>query len=290
MRKFFTESVQKKELTEMAAPKMPDGVKRKRSADYAHTHDIHIGGQHVATISGHKANNGWGSTRGIPAHVKHYNVHKDEAGMLRNEPHPDHSVDATHHVPHRNEDGSVDYAKPGSTKSYKAPQTYHSMEDAVHAVTNTHKNNDEFGHGHDPKVRWAHAIKLSQGHDDHEKKTAQYASALSHAKALGHDDVTNALQHHADAHASKASKPSQDKLKQWTHDAHHFAETKWESSKHENGVKVTDAHYKPVHPEHHEMAVLAHNVRVHGHPEGSVWDRQRKTADSNLSARGHKGW
>jgi hypothetical protein len=263
MRKFFAE--QKEGLTEMAVSKMPEGTKRKRSATYA-SHDIHVDGEHVATIVGHKANRFQGG-RGLPAHAKLYSVHKDEAGMLKNEPHPDHAKEETHTSYERDANGHMDYDKPVSHK-YQAPVHYHSMDDAVEAVTHAHRNNKEFGAGHDPKTRWAHAVSLSAGHEDHEKKAEQYKTAIHHAKALGHDDVVSALQNHADAHAAKGSKPAEHKLKQWTHDAHAYTATKYVSPKYEGNVKVKDGEHVPVHPEHHGLAVQAHNVHVYGNPTG----------------------
>jgi hypothetical protein len=282
MRRFFTE--QKAELTEMAAPKMPEGVKRKRSATYAHTHDIHIGSEHVATISGHQANRRMDG-RGIPAHVKIYQVHHNEAGMLKSEYHKDHSDEAIEHRPTWKDDkthphgGGWDYSKLKPTKVRK-PREYHSMEDAVHAVVNTHRNNQEFGPNHDPRERWKHAIKLASGHDEHEKQTDKYKTALAHVKQLGpgHDELVDALQHHYDAHVAKGSKPSQDKLKQWTHDAHQYTGTTYHPAKYSSDFKVKEkeAHRTLNHPEHHALATQAANVYTHGHPDGSQWERQRK--------------
>ena len=146
--------------------------------------------------------------------------------------------------------------------------------------------------GHDPRDRWKHAIKLSQGHDEHEKKTAEYKTALSYAKALGHDDVTNALQAHHDAHVAKGSKPSEDKLKQWTHDAYLYKGKTHHSRKYSSDYKTVEreAHDTIDHPEHHDLAVQAHNVHVHGHPGGSSWDRDRAKSDAAMTARGHKGY
>jgi hypothetical protein len=264
----------RKELTEMAAPKMPEGTKRKRSATYQHTHDIHIGGEHVATISGHQANRRHDG-RGLPAHVKIYSVHHNEAGMLSSEYHRDHSFEKVESYPTQGKDGHWDYGKM-KDRTVRKPVEHHSMEDAVHAVISAHKNNQEFGANHDPKTRWAHAISKAQGHDDHEKRANKYHTALMHAKDLGHDDVTNALQAHHDAHMATGSKPSQDKLKQWTHDAHRYTHTTYHPTKYENNVKVKDAHDAPTYPEHYDMAKQAHNVHMHGHPGGSEWARNRE--------------
>jgi hypothetical protein len=287
MRKFF--KAQAESLTEMAAPSLPTGVKRKRSAMYAHTHDIHIGGEHVATISGHRPYN----RRGLPAHVKEYHVHTNEHQMGYRQDqdpldkyHPDHSRITTERQPTYETPKGENYARPNYDKmrdvKVQKPTVYHSMQDAVDAVVHTHKNNEEWGKGHDPRTRWAHAIKLSQGHDEHEKKADQYRTALHQAKALGHDDVINALQHHADAHAAKGSKPSEDKLKQWTHDAHAYTGTTHHHAKwsHDYKVKEKEAHTTKNHPEHHDLAVQAHNVYLHGHPHGPSWNRKDPTTGS----------
>jgi hypothetical protein len=276
MKKFFQSS--QKELSEMAAPKMPAGTKRKRSDTYAHTHDIHIGGQHVATITGMQANRrAYGRGNAPPAHAKIYQIHTNQEQILKGGFHPDHSFPAKE--THFSYDAKGNHVS--ELRDVRKPIEHHSMEDAVHAVINTHKNNEVFGHGHDPKTRWAHAIKLASGHDDHEQKTAQYKTALSHARSLGHDDVTNALQAHHDAHVAKGSKPSEDKLKQWTHDAYRFTGTTHHYAKYSSDrVKEKEAYDAPNHPEHYDLAKQAHNVHVHGHPGGSKWDRER----------GHKGY
>lgn len=284
MRRFFTEQTQKKALTEMAAPKMPGGTKRKRSKDYAHTHDIHIGGEHVATISGHQANR-FMDGRGIPAHVKVYQIYHNEQGMLKGEPHKDHSYDSTESRPTWVDDkknphgGKWDYDKRHDVQVQVARQ-YGSMEDAIHAVHATHQNKQEFGANHDPRDRWKHAIKLATGHDEHEQKAKAYKSALGHISQLGHSDVTDALQHHADAHAAKATKPSQDKLKQWTRDAHEYTSHTHEYAKFDGNTKTHEARDVPNHPDHHALAVQARNVHQYGHPEGSEWDRTRKAREA----------
>lgn len=287
---FFTESV--KDIEEMAAPKMPMGVKRKRSATYAHTHDIHIGGKHVATISGHQANRRMDG-RGLPAHAKIYQIHHNEAGMLKAEPHKEHSYTRIEQRPTWKDDknkpngGNWDYEKTKATKIRKHIE-HHSMEDAINAVHNTHKNNELFGHGHDPRDRWKHAIKMASGHDEHEKKAAHYKTALHHVSMLGHEDATSALQHHADAHAAKASKPSKESLKQWTHDAHHYTSTTHHYAKFDGNTMTHKAHDAPNYPDHHELATQAHNVHVHGHPDGSEWDRKRKAEGHTMvGARGY---
>lgn len=279
MKNFF--SSQKKVLTEMAVSKMPEGVKRKRSSQYSGVHNIHIGGEHVATIVGHQVNRRHGG-RGVPAHVKVYSVHHNEEDALSSIPHKDHQLHTTTQrsfAGPKTKDDPYGWNNP-VVKHVNDPREYHSMDDAIEAVHLTHKNKQEWGDNHDPRERWKHAIKLSQGHDDHEKKTEHYKHALLAAHKLGHDDVTNAIQHHLDAHLAKGTKPSEEKLKQWTHDAHHYTGTTHHHEKRDWSVSpsvvVQKAHTTIDHPEHHDLAVQAHNVYVHGHPEGSRWERERK--------------
>lgn len=273
MAKFFSEQV--KDIVEMAAPKLLPGVKKKPSTTYHGAHNISVDGEHVATVDGYKP------SRGRGAHTQYgkvYHVHKDEPTMKdwqqEHQGHEDHRELETHHFANYGKDGKQDPEQPHVAKQVYRPRTYGSMEDALHAVVSAHRNNQEFGKGHDPKTRWAHAIKLASGHEEHEAKSIKYRSALQAAKELGHDDVTEKLQHHADAHAASSSKPSDEKIKQWTHDAHHYVKTKHVPGVWKDGVKHSSSHEAPVHPEHKELAQQAINVAHYGHPDGSHWERE----------------
>lgn len=63
----------------------------------------------------------------------------------------------------------------------------------------------------------------------------------------------------------------------YTGTTHHHAEYDYKQSP---AVKVKDAYTEKTHPEHHDLAVQAHNVHVHGHPDGSSWDRERKAREN----------
>jgi hypothetical protein len=234
---FFAEQVES--IEEMAAPKMPEGMKRKRSATYAHTHDISIDGKHIATIAGHKP--GWGN-HGLAPHQKIYHVFKDEKDMLNrfhgDSGHPDHQYDETRTF----HTGDGEYKK----KTVKAPIPYHSMEDAVQAVHHNHKNTAEFGRGHDPKVRWQKAIDHAHEAQAHKEKKSQYDSAISHVRRLGHEEMASQLENHRDAHLAAHNGATADQLHRWTHDAHKFT-----------GKSYKDGHYTPDHPEHHDLANAA---------------------------------
>jgi hypothetical protein len=232
---FFSESVES--INEMAAPKMPEGMKRKRHDTYAHTHNISIDGKHVAIIAGHKP--GWGN-RGFAPHQKIYHVYKNDEDMKnswqgKDSGHPDHS-----HMEDRLS-GQIDGTH--TIKKVRRPIVYHSMEDAVNAVHHNHANAKEFGKGHDPKVRWQKAIDHAHEAHEHERKTGLYNSAITHARSLGHEDIASQLEHHKDAHVANKSSVTRETLHRWTHDAHKYT-----------GTHYKDGGYHPTHPEHHELA------------------------------------
>jgi hypothetical protein len=257
MKNFYKSA--RKELTEMAAPKMPEGTKRKRSATYAHVHDIHIGGEHVATIGGHRANRR-ADGRGLPAHAKIYQVHNNEEGMLKGEHHKDHSFEKMESYPTAKPGGGWDYEK-AHMKTVRRPVEYHSMEDAVHSVIHTHNNNKEFGKNHDPRVRWAKALDSVTSVVHHNEKTAKYHHAVDLAQRLGHPDVVSALESHRDAHiaAGAGNGVSSHKIAQWTHDAHRYSGTTYDSS------KPYGERDHPTHPEHHGLAQRAHSLHNSHH-------------------------
>lgn len=244
-----------KVLAEMAVAKMPQGVKRKRHPDYSGVHDIHVDGEHVATISGDKAR-----YRGAPSHAKEYKIlapgnhsehtwHKDTQSYSTNE-HPDHHTIKT--------ETHYKYGNNRATTTEKRqvihPEKHDSMDGAIESIVHTHRNNKEFGHGHDPKKRWELAAASSHGMSDHNKKTQQYHAAIHAAAGLGHQDVVDALSSHHDAYkASVAGQHlSKERVHQLTHDARGYTATEHNSN---------TRNYEPKHPEHHAAATAAVEAR-----------------------------
>lgn len=264
---FFTEQVES--IEEMAAPKMPEGVKRKRSDHFMHGHHIHIDGKPHSFIIGRPVRE-----RGVPAHVKEYRVYKDEEDARNgwskgHHGHPDHQHEETrsHFVPHP----SGDYNKgKHETRTVKAPKPYGSMEEAIHAIHHTEKNKKEFGANHDPRDRWKHALAHEEGVKAHSEKTSKYKAAIAHVQATGHHDIADQLQKHHDAHvaAGTGEAPSKEKLHQWTHDAYHYTGTK--EIRHApdpaNGKSYHSYSREPIHPEHHELAAKAHELHIKTSP------------------------
>ncbi len=249
MNRFFTR--QAESLTEMAAPKMPEGTKRSRSKTYAHVNDIHIGGEHVATISGHRVHE-----RGAPAHAKEYTIHRNEEEMIKGIPHPSHAETKNEHVGYeQGSDGEANYHKP-IHKDVQRSKRFGSMEDAVHAVVHQHHNDKEFGVGHDPRVRWQKAADSVGGVQAHNEKTHTYHHAISHAKLTGHQDVVDLLEKHKDAHIAAGAGNGIDskKIDQWTHDAHQYVGHSYNHKTRTN---------EPNNPEHRDLAASALEARRH---------------------------
>lgn len=251
-----------KVLAEMAVAKMPQGVKRKRHPDYSGVHDIHVDGEHVATISGHKPSNhdarslsrspnyrGGGTEHGkvyevlAPGHASHgYDYSENKS--LHTAVHPDHSSPQVE----------------GEHASYRTHR-YGDMDSAIHAIVSTHRNNKEFGKGHDPKTRFLHAASQVHDNTDHLEKSKTYAATATRLRDLGHHDLAETLDAHHDAHkaATSGNTVSNEKMEQWTHDARHYAKTK------HNYETRTD---EPLHPEHHHAAtaaIEAHNKLTRQH-------------------------
>ncbi len=242
-----------KVLAEMAVAKMPEGVKRKRHPDYSGVHDIHVDGEHVATISGDKAR-----YRGAPSHAKEYTIlapghhsthtwHHDMQTYTTHE-HPDHHEIKTEHQhfydpEHRTEPRQVIH-----------PEKHDSMDSAIESIVHTHRNNKEFGKGHSPKKRWELAAASSHGMDDHNKKTQQYQTAIHAALTLGHHDVADKLGEHHDAYkASVAGQHlSKERVHQLTHDARGYTHTEYNTS-----TRTSE----PKHPELHAAATAAVEAR-----------------------------
>lgn len=256
---FFTESAES--IDEMAVAKMPEGTKRVRSKTYASTHDIHVDGEHVATITGHSAR--WSSSgyRGMPAHAKIYHVHTNEGGIGSQTYHPDHSFETTERRPTHHPDTGPDYSKMHDVK-VKRPHEYHSFDDAVASIVHTHRNNKEFGKGHDPRKRWEKALGHQEEHVAHQDKIVKYKHAIAAAHNAGHPEIADQLQKHHDNHVANAAGmgASKEKLHQWTHDAHRY--TGHKQVKQPNGPNGEWGGYKTEHdyPEHHELASRAEEL------------------------------
>lgn len=285
MRKFLL-SEDVKDLQEMAAPKMPEGVKRSRSKELQGVHNIHIDGQHVGTIVGH--GNHYQSRHSAG---RTYEIHKDEASYLKGSSdikkagdsygHPDHLESRkSYGHPARDAHGNIEYGKPyEGVFEYKKPKAYGSMDHAVESLVHSHRNNKEFGKGHSPHVRWQKAIDSASGLDAHKETARHLKSAVSSLKAAGHHDLANQAQEAHDKHLAggAGNGASKEKIDQWTHDANHYSQTKWHSPEY-----TTDGHRVegsggdiPVHPEHYALATKALNVRSHGHPDGPSWMRNK---------------
>ena len=247
-----------KDLVEMAAPSMPAGVKKKRSENFDGVHHIHIDGEHVATIMGTKQESYRyrgglaepGSQVGHSTeHGKHYRVYKNdddisgswkEGSDTRDHGHPDHAYPTqTHHY--------IDHQMVPAGKVNR-PVTYGSMESAMHHVIAAHRNNQEFGAGHDPKVRWQKALDSTDGVKHNGVIATQHQQAVGLLKSLGHHDLATQVQHKADEHVAataSAGGATKDKLEQWTHDAPRHAET---------GRSSYNEPHKAVYPDHVHLA------------------------------------
>lgn len=252
---FFSEQLES--IEEMAAPKMPEGIKRKRHDTYAHAHNIYINGEHHAVVIGHKVHE-----RGVPSHVKTYKVYKNDDDLLSS-----HTAEVSGHPDHRGPAMGQFYHpdKGYHTKEVIRPHEYGSMEDAVNAIHHTYHNNKEFGKNHDPRHRWQKALVSANGAKDHADKTAKYKTAIHAARAVGHEDIADQLQKHHDAHvaAGPATGVGKDKLHQWTHDAHRYTGTHHINHPADENHKYGHRTYNhPDHPEHHELATKAHDLHL----------------------------
>jgi hypothetical protein len=235
-----------KVLSEMSVAKMPEGVKRKRDPEYSGVHHIHVDGEHVATIAGWKDH-----SRGAPSHAKIYHIHNPgqvhltirnpKTGSDTSHAHSDH----THEVIRTNQDDPKD---PGH--KFTVPNSHRSMDDAIDAVVQTHRNNKEFGKGHDIKKRWELASSSVHSVKDHQTKSSDYAHAIHAVKALGHQDLAEKLSEHHDAHKAAAAGGSltKERIHQLTHDARKYTSTKWNYDTRTN---------EPKHPDHYHAASAA---------------------------------
>lgn len=227
----FLLSEEVKEVSEMAVAKLPEGMKRKRSATFDSTHDIHVDGKHIATVTGYKPDrySSMAPTHGYSSQYgKVYTVHHDEEGVRRGVPHKDHTI-------------------PGTERA----KVYGSMDSAIEAIHQAHQNSKEFGKNHDPKVRWQKAVDLAHGAASSTEKKNQYNQHIVGLRRLGHDDIADQLEKHRDDHIAKSGAVSGETLRRWTHDAKDYMRTKYN---HE-----TRSH-EPEHPEHLDLAVKANDI------------------------------
>lgn len=215
-----------KELLEMASPKLPDGMKKKRDDSWASTHHIEIGGKHVATIIGHKTDK-WtryhkGQLRGYSSQYgKHYEIHSkkpewDPVKQKQNDHiHPDHSVEVEHPV---YGEGEHKYEVVGHTKKMH-PHVHGTMEGAIEAIHAAHSLKNKFG-SMTQEQRWT---KAAEGHDAiraHRDQAHSHRTAIQALKSVGHHDLADQVQSRLDTHL--AAKPHIDEhdLKALAHDAH----------------------------------------------------------------------
>ena len=246
MRKFFTETTQKKVLIEMAAPKMPEGVSRKRHKTYAFTHDIHIGGEHVATISGHTPDRRDRYEKGVHQgggyeHSKQYTIHKSMGnigadGYAHNETHPDHSAEVERH-----EYGNGYSSGPTSTKKIRVPHVHGSMEAAVEAVHLSHSLKNKFGNLSQTE-RWHKAASMREELNHHSAKSSNYRQAHSALKALGHDDLAGQVQVEHEKHIATKPHSSEHDISALSHDAGQASYDK-DHPHHELARKATGRNY-----------------------------------------------
>lgn len=201
----------------MAVMKMPEGTKRSRSKTYTGIHDITVDGKHIATIAGHHAGHG------APAYAKVYTVHKSEPDALKavhthdelkkgKWGHPDHQQTYQLHT--------VDSKGNPTSFEAKRPRQYHSMDEAIHHVVSAHRNNQEFGEGHSPETRWAHASAKLASFKAHDEVTAAHTRAAQELTKAGHHDLAAEVNNRLEAHkASMAGQgETKTKIKQWLHD------------------------------------------------------------------------
>lgn len=223
MRKFFTETNQKKALTEMAAPKMPDGVSRKRHKSYAFTHDIHIGGEHVATISGHTPDRHTRYEKGVHQgggyeHSKQYTIYKamgvpNRNGHNEDQVHPDHAAEVERH-----EYGNGYSAGPTATNKVLRPHVHGSMEAAVEAIHRAHSLKNKFG-SLSQTDRWHKAASMREELNHHSAKSTNYRQAHSALKALGHDDLAAQVQVEHEKHIATKPHNNEHDINALSHDA-----------------------------------------------------------------------
>lgn len=204
----------------MAVMKMPEGAKRSRSKDYSGVHNVTVDGEHAGTIIGHSDR-----THGAPAHAKYYEVHSNEAAAVKwPTPHSDiksgkyghplhqEPVKHTYYDSHKNEYGSVE--------GY-GPKHYGSMDEAIHHVVSAHRNEKEFGKGHNKEDRWAHAVSKLGAFKTHADISQHHEAAIRSLAAAGHHDLAKTVSDRLDAHKANAAGTGipKAKIKQWLHDA-----------------------------------------------------------------------
>lgn len=207
----------------MAVMKMPEGAKRSRSKDYSGVHNIAVDGEHAGTIIGHKNND-----RHAPAHSKYYEVHTNEHEAVHGRPydlkklqkgygHPLHQVTKMAPYTKPGKNGDVEYHE----MEHKAPKRYGSMDEAIHHVTSAHRNEKEFGAGHNKEDRWAHAVSKLHEVKAHADIANHHEAAIRSLAAAGHHDLAQTVSDRLDAHKAAAAgkATTKAKIKQWLHDA-----------------------------------------------------------------------
>lgn len=200
-------------------------------------HNLTVDGEHAGTIIAHK-----NTDNGAPYHAKYYEVHKDEAAATKwgipheeiksgKHGHPLHQKPVTHNY-------YDNHSKEYKSVTGHGPRQYGSMDEAIHHVVSAHRNQKEFGAGHSPAVRWAHAEAKLSGFKAHGEIENHHHQAIRSLTAAGHHDLAKTVIDRLDAHKASAagSGESKAKLKQWLHDApfhapkiHHYGSKEAES-------------------------------------------------------------
>lgn len=229
-------------LSEMAVAKLPEGVKKVRSKTHSSSHHIFVDGEHAGMIQ--KLGSSYNPRAGRSE--SEYGVYKDEKDSDNyvfkdgsSHGHPAHQEEKEfHNSGYHHETGEhVSYSG-----KYKDTRRYGSYDDAVSAVVHTHRNNKEFGEGHDPRERWkkaADSVGEATKHDDAKWELKKAESTL---RKHGLHEQADHVKAHSDSLKSHIDKA---KIHQWTHDAHRYMGSKYDYETWEN---------KPSHPEHHEAA------------------------------------
>lgn len=204
-------------LAEMAVMKMPDGTKRARSKSYTGIHDITVDGEHAGTIAGHHAGHG------APGYAKVYTVHKNEEASLKAiHTHDEIKKGKWGHPDHQHEYKLHTVDGKGNPTSFmgKQPRQYHSMDEAIHHVVAAHRNNKEFGAGHSPETRWAHASSKLASLKAHDDVTHAHTRAAQELTRAGHHDLAAEVTNRLEAHKASAAGMGETKakIKQWLHD------------------------------------------------------------------------